>query len=216
MENIPGFAFAMAEYRVQQERQKPFLGKPFVRYGQCLFMASYFFQLGGILGGRFRDRLDDFGWAFLGMRGEAGAMGRFYGEVAKVMLPQLAECLTISDYVSRTQSELLHFKGDRSELLVQQGMQKIKLDSAAHMCYNYAQGGSVLGALQPDHFKQLFEETHKKADEESWQRFRAAGLDIPEQQDVMTYDEVEQEENESFMAYCQQCAPSLYVSLSSV
>ena len=55
-----------------------------------------------------------------------------------------------------------------------------------------------------------------RRDEKSWQSAREAGLDIPEKQDLLTYDEAEQEEVESFLDYCQQYAPSLYVSLSSV
>ncbi|MDO8586141.1 MAG: hypothetical protein Q7T82_03795 [Armatimonadota bacterium] len=214
MENTPGFVVAMAQYRVQQAWQKPLLRKPFLKYGQCLVMANYFFQLGGVLGSKYRNKLDEFGWAFLGLRGEAGAMGRFCGEVAEGMLPRVTECLAIYDYVSGTQSEMLHFKGDRWELLLQHGMQKIKPETAMQMCWNYARDGSALGAIHPDHFRRLFEETNKKADEESWQSARAMGVDIPEQQDVITYDEVEQGESESFLDYLRQYAPHLYASLS--
>lgn len=216
MSNQSGFAADMAKYRVQQEWQKPLLGKPFVKYGQCLFMASYFFQLGGILGGKYRGKLDEFGWAFLGLRGEAGAVGRFYGEVAKVMLPRVTKCLTILECVAGAHSEKLGFNGDVSEFFLQYGMQKVKPETAMQMCWNYAQEGSALGAIHPGEFRRLFEETNKKRDEESWQFAHSAGLDIPEKQDIMSYDEVEQGEVESFLEYCRQCAPSLYVSLSSV
>ena len=74
--------------------------------------------------------------------------------------------------------------------------------------------GAALGALHPSEFRRLFEETYRDADEESWQEARAHGLNIPEERDVMTYDEVEQEEVESFLDYCQQYAPQLHVSLS--
>ena len=206
----------MAEYRVQHEWHKPLLGKPFLRYGQCLFLASYFFHLGGILGCRYRDKLDEFGWAFLCWRGEAGAMSRYFGEVAEWILPRVTGCLTTLDYISVAQSETLHFTGDYLELSLQYGMQKIKPASATHMCWNYAQEGSALGAIRSDDFRRLFEATNKKADEESWEFARASGLDIPEKQDVMTYDEVEQGEVESFLVYCQQHAPSVYAVLSNV
>lgn len=214
-ENIYGYAAELVEYRIQQVWHKPLFGKPFLRFGQCLFLASYFFGLGGILGRRYRDKLDEFGLAFIGAHGEAGAVSRFYGLVAEDILPQMNECLTIYDYVSRRMRDRVCFKGDQLEFLIQYGMQKVKPDSVMHMCRNYALGGSAFGAIYPDHFKQLWEEMHKKQDEESWQFAHAAGLDIPEQQDVMSYDEADQGEVESFLNYCQQYAPSLYVSLSS-
>ena len=216
MSNQQGYAWDLAEYRVRQEWHKPLLGKPFVRYGQCLSMAAYFFQMGGVLGGRYRDKLDEFGWAFLGWHGEAGAMSRYFGKVAKPMLPKVAKCSAILDYITWTQGEKLGFEGDVSDLLLEYGMRKVKPETAIQMCWNYAEAGTVLGATEPSEFRRLFEETNKKVDEGSWQFARASGLDIPEQQDVMTYDEVEQEEAESFLDYCQQYAPSLYVPLSSV
>lgn len=211
-----GFAAELAAYRVQQEWQKPLLGKPFLRYGQCLFMASYFFQVGGILAARYRDRLDQFAAAFLGLHGEEGAVARFYSAVAADMLPRVTPCSTILDYVTGTQSDRLHIKGAPTGLLLQCGMQKVKPDSATDMCWNYAQDGSVLGAIHPEHFRRLFEETNKKRDDESWQSARAIGVDIPERQDVITYDEVEHGETESFMDYVRQSAPQLYASLSGV
>lgn len=215
MEELSGFAAFMAKYRVRQEWHKPLLGKPFMRYGQCIFLASYSFQLGGVLGCRYRDRLEDFAWAFLGLRGEeAGAVRRFYGEVAEGMLRRVSECSTILDYVSRTHSETMHFTGDCSELFLRYGMNKLKPDLAAQMCWNFAQEGSAFGAVHPGDFRRLFDESNKKRDEKSWQLAHASGLDIPEEQDVLTYDEVEQEEVESFLCYCQECAPNLYASLS--
>ncbi len=80
--------------------------------------------------------------------------------------------------------------------------------------WGYAVEGSALGAMHHSDFRRLFEGTNSKRDEESWRSARAAGLDIPEQQDVMTYDEVELGEVESFLDYCQQCAPHLYATLS--
>ena len=142
-------------------------------------------------------------------------MGRFYGLVAERMLPRVADCSTIFDYVNGSQAERLDFKGDVSQILFRFGMQKVNPESATQMCCNYAQEGSALGAIYPGHFKRLFEETYKKRDEDTWQLFRASGLDLPEQQDVMRYDEVEQVEAQTFLAYCEEFAPSLYVSLSS-
>lgn len=213
---LDGFAAVVARCRVQQEWHKPLLGKPFIRYGQCLFMASYFFALGGVLGSRYRDSVEDFACAFLNLHGEEpGSVSRYFAEYAEAMLPRIGECSSILDYVTRVQSEVLHFQGNHSGMLLQLGTQKVKPDIAAQMLWNFAQDGAVFGAIHPDRFRVLWEEMYKRQDERSWRLAHASGLDIPEQQDVMTYDEAEQGEVESFLDYCQQCAPSLYVSLSS-
>ncbi len=216
MDQVPGYAAALARYRVEQERQKPLLGKPFLRYGQCFALIGYFFQVGGVLGSRYRSKLDEFGWAFLGMTGEAGALTRFYAKVAERLLPQAGECASITDLVTRSELEKLQLAGGLGELLTQYGMRKVSPDAAARICLDYAMEGSVVGALQPDLFRRLFEETNKKRDEESWRSARAYGLDIPEEQDVITYDEAERGEVESFLEWCQQYAPRLRAALAPV
>jgi|WetSurMetagenome_2_1015567.scaffolds.fasta_scaffold61177_3 hypothetical protein len=214
MDNSSGFVKMLATLRVQQEWQKPLFGKPFVKYGQCLVMGGYFFQLGGVLVIRFRDKLDEFGWAFHGLHGESGAIDRFYDEVMKLNYPRVSDCSSIHDYIRESEAKKLDFKGDALDILFNYGMQKIKPELAIQICQHYAVDGSALGAIHPDQFKRLFEGTHTKADDESWQRARASGLDIPEQQNVLRYDEAEQEAVEMFLAYCEQYASALYGSLS--
>jgi hypothetical protein len=58
MEKLSGYAKLLASVRVQKEASKPFFGKPYLKYGQCYALWSYFFQLGGILGGRHSANLD--------------------------------------------------------------------------------------------------------------------------------------------------------------
>jgi hypothetical protein len=42
----------------------------------------------------------------------------------------------------------------------------------------------------------------------------AAGLNLPSEQDAMSYEETEEGEHEVFMLYCQECFPNLYAVLS--
>ncbi len=125
----------------------------------------------------------------------------------------------IIDYVvsCEYEREELQISGDQPdalELFLTRGMRKIKLPQAAANCWGYAVGGSAFGALHPDVFRRLWDASHRKQDEEQWQSARDAGLDIPEEQDTMTYEECEDGEVEAFLAYCQDYAPALHASLS--
>lgn len=215
MANFLGYAGLSAKYRVEQESQKRLLGKPFVKYGQCLAMFGYFFQLGGILGARYRDRLDEFGFAFTGLQGEPGSVNRYYADVAESIIAQVTECPSILDYIAKSECKKMNCNADLSELFLHHGMKKVRLESTIADCWYNAMYGAAFGAICPDDFRQLFERTHRKRDDESWRFARAAGLDIPERQDVMSYDEIEQEESEAFLNYCQQVTPAVYDSISS-
>jgi hypothetical protein len=60
MEQMPAYARAVAASVIQQHLNKPFLGRPYLKYGQCLGLWSYFFELGGILAGKHASNLDAF------------------------------------------------------------------------------------------------------------------------------------------------------------
>ena len=215
MENAPAFVNAMAHYRVCREQHKPLLRKPFLRFGQCLFLAAHFFQIGGVLGARYCTKLDEFGWAFLGFRGEAGDMSQYFGEYIQDILAKASDSRTILEYVERSEAPRIGFKGDLTEFWLQPGLeiQKISPDTAIQLCWEYAFAGSALGAMHADVFRRLFAETVCKKDEQSWQLARSCGLDIPEQQETITYEEVEQVSTESFLSYCQEYAPNLHAAL---
>ena len=58
MEKLSGYAKLLASVRVQKEASKPFFCKPYLKYGQCYTLRSYFFQLGRTPGGRHSANLD--------------------------------------------------------------------------------------------------------------------------------------------------------------
>ena len=60
-EQLNGYIVVMGRARVWQQVNKQFLRKPYLKYGQCLGIWNYFFQLGGILGAKHSDNLDAFG-----------------------------------------------------------------------------------------------------------------------------------------------------------
>lgn len=213
MEQISGYAKILASARAKQEATKPLIGKPTLKYGQCYAMAGYFMQLGAVLAVKYRDKLDAFGHAFLGATGEPGAMQRFVDLASPDIRALVSAGMTFSDYVTAEQIKRLQFKGDPDRFFFEMGMQKLDLETSLSMIWQFAEQGAILGAADPIAARAVFDQTHAPRDQADWDRDRAAGLDIPEKQDVMSWEEVQEGENEGFMAYCQQCAPSLYAAL---
>jgi len=104
MDEIPGgFWRAVAEGFIQSQLNKPFLGRPYLKLGQCLGIWSYLFEVGGVLGAKHAAKTDAFVSAFLGQSGPSGAAKCFLVEVASQM-PQahsLARICHITDDFSR-------------------------------------------------------------------------------------------------------------------
>ncbi len=211
MENISGYIRVLAQARVKQLQQKPFFGKPHLKLGQCLALWGYFFQLGGVIGAKHSSELDAFGHAFLGMQGEAGAVERYFAEVAENMLNQsVGDSTTFQSYVISDSMRRLNYTGDPAEFFVKFGTEKIKPETAAEVAWQYAEQGAALGAIYPQEMRKMFERSNSLVPKENWEQARAAGLDLPSEQDRISYEELEGEENEVFMAYCQECCPSYY------
>jgi hypothetical protein len=211
MEEISGFARVIARVRVNQQLNKPFFGKPYLKVGQGLALGGYFFQLGGILGVKHRTNLDAFGHAFLGLTGESGAVLRLFTKVA----PSVSDAMTFGDYVSADFSQRAGHNGNPARLLVEHGMDKIRADTAFELAYQYAVYGAALGATSPNTLRRIFERSNVVVPKEEWDAARTAGLDIPAEQDVTSYEEIEEGEDRYFMAYCQKCCPDFYAILSA-
>jgi len=211
VENLAGYARVLAQARVKQNQRKPFLGKAYLKFGQCLALWSYFFSLGGVLGAKYADKLDAFGPAFLGVRGEPYAVERFFTEVARnISNHSLSQSTTLFDYVVADSMKRLGYLGDTVDFFQKFGMEKIKAETATEVAWQYAENGAALGAVYPEELRKMFERSHEAVPNENWERARAAGLDIPQEQDRLSYKEVEDGENEVFMTYCRECCPDLY------
>jgi hypothetical protein len=122
----------------------------------------------------------------------------------------LDDSMTFWDYVSEEISRRMGYPGDPAFIFIEHGMEKQSTETAVEVAWQYAEEGAALGATYPDVFRSMFERTHALAPKEQWARARAAGLNLPVEQEVMSYDEIEQDENGVFIAYCEKCYPQLY------
>lgn len=177
-------------------------------------MSGYFMQLGAVLSGRHRCELAAFGHAFLGATGDAGAMQRFVDLAAPDLVALVKEGMTFTDYVLAEQIMLLKYPGDPERFFFEMAKTKIPLSTGISLLWHYAAQGTILGASHPEIARALFDCTHAPGNQAEYVRARAAGLDIPERQDTVSWEDVEEYENDGFMAYCQQCAPSLFKVLN--
>lgn len=216
MQNISGYARVLARTRVEQQVNKPFLRKPYLKYGQCYGLWGYFFQLGGILGAKHSANLDAFGHAFLGARGPSGAVKTFFTEVAKrLVTDSVSDSMTFADFVGAEIIGRVGYTGDAHRFFFDHGMEKLRPNTAQELAWQYSEQGAALGAMYPHIIRRMFEQTHAAVSKEDWERAHAAGLNIPPEQDLMSYEETEEGEDEVFMAYCRECCPDLYSILSS-
>ena len=215
MENIFGYARVLARTRVEQQLNKPFLRKPYLKFGQCYVLWSYFFQLGGILGAKHSANLDAFGHAFLGAQGPCGAVKKFFTELSDLLVKDsVNDTITYSDYIGAEIIKRMGHIGDAHSFLLEQGMMKLRPNTAEELAYQFSEAGAALGAVYPYIMRNMFELTHKTVPKENWERARAVGLNIPPEQELTSYEETEKGENELFMAYCCECCPELYSILS--
>ncbi len=205
----------MARTRVEQQTNRPFFGKPYLKCGQCWVIWGYFFQLGGLLGARHSANPNALANAFLGARGERGAIEDFFGEVADGLLAKSVGESTPLDYVGAEFIQRVGHAGDPWSFFVENGLQKITPNMAEELAWQYAADGAALGAVHSDTFRKMFERVHASRPREDWERARAAGLDLPSEQDRMSYEEAAEEENETFMRYCRECCPDLYSILAA-
>jgi hypothetical protein len=217
MERLAGYSRIVARVKCHQLTNKRLFRKPYLKYGQCYVAAVYFFQLGAVLGARHRHKLAAFGHAFLGLVGKTPtAMESFvFREAEETVMPRINEGMTFKSYVDASEAARFKYPGDPKLLFVQFGMTKVSVEVASAMFLEFAEQGVVLGASDPEVTRDLFERTHAAKSSEGWAKVRAAGLDVPEHQDVMTYSAVESAENEAFMAYCEECCPEHFKTLRS-
>ena len=213
-ESIRGYARVMARLRVQREVNRPFLSRPHLKFGQCCVIWGYSFQQGAILSAKYSANLDAFGHAFLGMHGPTGAVAEFLAEVAKPIVTDFAlESMKFTDYVGALVARRAGYQGDWHEFRLEHLMEKLSPEIAEERVWRFSTDGVALGANYPHSVRRMLDQTHAAVPNEDWALMRTHGLDIPPEQDPLSYEDVEKEESKAFMDYCQECCPDLYTIL---
>ena len=215
MENISGWSRTLAKMMVDQQVNKPFIGKPYIKYGQVLALGAYFFQLGGILASKHTENLDEFGPAFLGMRGDVGAVKKFFELACHNMVNDFdMNSLKFLDYVTLEFIRRIKYNGNSTDFFLEYGTQKISPESAMELVWQYSEQGATLGAIKPSLVREIFTRTYM-LDQEKWAMAHKAGLNIPQEQENITYEEAEELESSKFMIYCENVCPEIHSVLKN-
>ena len=213
MENIAGYIRVRARAMIENEMHKPFFGKPHIKYGQCYGLWGYLFQTSGILGAKYASNLDAFGYAFLGAQGSSGAVKNFFTEKAEKLLTEsVNDSMSFSDYIGTEVVRMTGHKGNAATYFLEHGMDKMQPATAEKMAWEFSSDGAALGAIFPEMIRKMYARTHSV--KPYWDEAYAAGVNIPQRQDLMTYKETEDEETRSFMEYCKHCCPDVYSILA--
>ncbi len=211
---MPAYARVIAERLIHQQLNKPFLGRAYLKYGQCFGLWSYLFELGGILAAKHAASLEAFVPAFLGGQGDS-AKGDFT-DIANSLIAErrVNKSMKFFDYVQNESIRLAKYKGDANSFLLKHGKERVPPGTASELAQFYAIQGAALGAIYPDLVRAIFQQTYFSHTREQWEQFYAVGLDVGPYKAAKTYEEAEKEENEGFMAYCRESHPQLYSVLS--
>lgn len=214
MEQISGYSVIIAKASVKQITTKPFFGEAHVKFGQCQVLWGYFFQVGGILAAKYSHRLEAFGPAFMGARGGPGAVEKYCSLYGAQLISQFPlGTMTFSDYVISEYLRRINCTDDPTTYLIQHSTEKFPPENCQKLAREYAMQGAVIGATHPEIIRDMYARTPTAVSEKHWQDARRAGLNIPERQDTMSYQETEEMEDQEFMEYCRTCCPTLYSAL---
>jgi len=216
MEQLSGYYKVLAKVRIESQLNKPFLGIPFLRFGQCYFLCAYFFHLGGILGAKYYRKYEAFGYAFLGMRGEPGAVNNFFTEIEQGIVKKVdIESMKIEDYTLTQLKKRIGFSGDNFQFLEEYFMKETTPEATIGYIWQFAIDGAALGVKNPDAIRKMYKRSNSSITKEKWDLARSVGLDIPPERNIISYQEMEESENGLFMEYCQQCCPDIFNILVS-
>jgi len=211
MGTISGYCKILAKTRVNQLVNKPVFGKPYLYFGQSYILWSYFFQLGGILGNLYKKHINEFVDAFLGIKGDNNAIMNFLSEINNgIGKTLLLETLSIEKYIEEEYIMRTGFIGDSTQFLFKNIKRKIPPEIVVENSWQHSRDGVAIGIIDLETFISMFNRSNRIISEEKWKHARAMGLDIPEKQDILSYNETEVIENNLFMEYCQQVRPDLY------
>jgi hypothetical protein len=211
METMPAYSRGLAVRLLHQWANKPFLGKPYLKGGQCFGLWGYLFEVGGLLAANYREKLDAFGPAFLGMRGPSGAMKTFCIEVANDLVSEhrVSTSTSFFDFAMAKFTQRFGFEGDPWR----HAHDRIDLESAGQFSWQCAQDAVALAAVHPETFRAMFERTYAPVSKEQWELAFSAGLDIGREQPRKDYEGATEAENKTFLEYCRQSHPQMYLKL---
>ncbi len=187
---------------------KPLFGKPQIKYGQTFIIAGYMFQLGGLLGAAFREHLEPFLTAYHGTSDIDATIRSVPTDLAQVT--QFGDSVnTLTDFVIALEDKRWQIPEGGFGSVAQYGTRKLDHDIAFFIPWELGMLGATLGLMRPETYKRWFENNFRMDQERraSWDRAHKAGLQIPAEPDVVTYQQSEQDALDMFIPFVGEFFP---------
>jgi hypothetical protein len=132
----------MAQTRVKQQVNKPFVGKPYLKYGQCFGLWAIF-PTGWNSRSKAPSQPNAFGHGFSAQ--PVSLEKRFFTEVANDLVSNSPkDLMTFGDYVSVEFSKRAKYTGDPAVFFIEHSMDKLPPETAAELAWQYADEGAAL------------------------------------------------------------------------
>lgn len=207
------FSQVLAEHYLRGYVQKRLLGGSYIQLGHLLSVGGFLFEMGGILGRAFRDKLADFAEAYTGEEGRGHDAATFIQEQGQRVVARAPEARTITELFMI--SEMRTDEPDRSAeewAIWNLGVagQKLKIKVVGQLSVLYGIRGAGVGSVYPELFEELYVNSYANMDENDWSRAKSAGLDVPEEPPAyIPLAERERETVEGFLEFCQEFHPQI-------
>ncbi len=203
------FGSLLVNHYLQKSLNKSLFGKITVQYGELIFLSGYLAQCGSILAAAFRDRTHHFLVATVTAGDDSEvALNTLTKEIWPDVEKQFALANGFGEFV--TASEMARHKAtDPFTFLKANSKFKLEEPKAREMASDYFFSGIALGLCNPNLARKIYDTESGPKNQKEWDDFRAAGLNIPEKQDVIPYDEFEGTMKAMLLAWCEESRPDL-------
>ncbi len=198
----------MVRIHTKREMHKPLFGKPQIKYGQTFIIAGYMFQLGGLLGAAYREELEPFLTAYHGTPNIDATIQSVPTDLEQVT--QFGDSVNkLTDFVIALEDKRWQMPEGSLGSIAAYGTRKLDHDIAFFIPWELGMLGATLGVMRPETYRLWFDNNFRVDPErrEAWSRAYKAGLNIPEEPDVVTYEQAEQDALDMFSPFVGEFFP---------
>ncbi len=213
MEQFAGYVIDLSKAGIDQQLNKPFFGKSYLKFGQCVIMMMSFFQLGGILGAKYAKKCDSFAQAFLGITRENGTITieSYFNKINKMIVDDFdLTSMNVFSYILNAYKQDIKYSGNDENFIHEYFIKKISAGVSMQQIQLFALRGASIGVTHPKLIKILYQNTHIKESEDRYKLAVSCGLNIPEKQEIIPYEEEEKIDITEFLEYCKFYCPDLH------
>ena len=207
----PSFLALVIQMHLARESVKPRFGKRWIKYGQTIVLASYTFQIGGLLGAAFHHEPEPFLMAYSAPELPEESMHFVEARLEDVL--QFGDSVrTLNDFVLAFEDKRVGAEHGSSGAMQKHGTKKLDMGMASFIAWEYGIYGASLGLFRPAIYHDWLDANVMTDPQrrERWTRMHEAGLAIPPQPDEVTYGQAERDALEMFKPFVSEYYPEFH------